>query len=260
MNERAEQALGELMSSKKYKQVCEDTVRRIFLQELEKRGNIKQADKAARAQLHQITGAFMSEGELKAARGLLKAYQEGDGAAFDRLMDLHASTKERAPHARALYGALFERVGRPGRVLDLACGLNPLVLAVQGIEVLGVDIHGGMLEIVNQWAQALSLPARGILGDLLCMKEFPRADMVLMLKLLPVLEQQKTGAAMELLMAQRAKWRVVSFPTRSLGGRRVGMERHYSEWFEGHLPGQLRIYDRLQVDNQLMYIVQADEQ
>ena len=37
MNERAEQALGELMSSKKYKQVCEDTVRRIFLQELEKR-------------------------------------------------------------------------------------------------------------------------------------------------------------------------------------------------------------------------------
>ena len=66
MNERAEQALGELMSSKKYKQVCEDTVRRIFLQELEKRGNIKQADKAARAQLHQITGAFMSEGELKA--------------------------------------------------------------------------------------------------------------------------------------------------------------------------------------------------
>ena len=46
----------------------------------------------------------------------------------------------------------------------------------------------------------------------------------------------------------------------SLGGRRVGMERHYSEWFEGHLPGQLRIYDRLRVDNELMYIVQADEQ
>ena len=38
------------------------------------------------------------------------------------------------------------------------------------------------------------------------------------------------------------------------------MERHYSEWFEGHLPEGLRIYDRLQVDNELMYIVQADEQ
>lgn len=70
MNERAEQALGELMSSKKYKQVCEETVRRIFLQELEKRGNIKQADKAARAQLHQITGAFMSEGGPRAAQGV----------------------------------------------------------------------------------------------------------------------------------------------------------------------------------------------
>jgi 16S rRNA (guanine(1405)-N(7))-methyltransferase len=255
MSERAEQALGELMGSKKYKQICKDTVRRIFLQELAKRGNVKQADKAARAQLHQISGAYMGEDGRKRADALLKEYQAGDETAFDRLMALHASTKERAPYAQALYGALFERIGKPRRVLDLACGLNPLMLARQGVSVEGVDIHGGMIELVNQWAQALSLPVQTWVGDLLCMEKFPEADAVLMLKLLPVLEQQRSGAAMALLLAQHAKWRVVSFPTRSLGGRRVGMERHYTEWFEGNLPQTLQIWDRFCVDNELFYIV-----
>lgn len=56
-------------------------------------------------------------------------------------------------------------------------------------------------------------------------------------------------------MRVNAEWIVASFPTRSLGGRNVGMEKHYSEWMEAHVPENRAIAARLTSENELFYVL-----
>ena len=112
--------LETLLASKNCREVCEAAVRRLWTEELAKRRSEKEADKAVRAAVHQMTGAFLTPEQLKTARGLLGEYLSGHEEALDEALRLHASTRERLPCAQAFYAAIFEVTGRPERILDLA--------------------------------------------------------------------------------------------------------------------------------------------
>lgn len=250
--------LETLLASKNCREVCEAAVRRLWTEELAKRRSEKEADKAVRAAVHQMTGAFLTPEQLKTARGLLREYLSGREEALDEALRLHASTRERLPCAQAFYAAIFEVTGRPERILDLACGFNPLYLGAQGYRVTGYDVHKGAVELINEWANACSWSVRALCADLLGENAFERADLALMMKLLPVLEQQKKGAGVRLLAEVPAAWRAVTFPLRTLGGRSVGMEKHYSDWMEANVPKGLNLHSRLIVDNELIYLFKED--
>ena len=64
---------------------------------------------------------------------------------------------------------------------------------------------------------------------------------------------------MDVMHAVNAKYLVVSFPTRTLGGRNVGMEGNYSAWMEGHLPENRRIAARFTEENELFYILEEQK-
>ena len=250
--------LQALLASKNCREVCEAAVRRLWTEELAKRRNEKEADKAVRAAVHQMTGAFLTPEQLKTARGLLTDYLSGREEALDEALRLHASSRERLPCAQALYSAIFEVTGRPERILDLACGFNPLYLGAQGYRVTGYDVHKGAVELINEWANACSWSVRALCADLLGENAFERADLALMMKLLPVLEQQEKGAGVRLLAEIPAAWRAVTFPLRTRGGRSVGMEKHYSDWMEANVPEGLTLHSRLIVDNELIYLFKED--
>ena len=247
--------MSEIAISKKYRDICPDTVRRVFEAERAKYKSEKEADKAAKAHLHQITGAFMTADEMKTADKLLRAYKEGDEEAFVKTLRLHSSTRERMEGAQALYARILEAAGQPKRVLDLACGMNPLLLGRMGLTVRGMDISGGCVRLVNEWARVMEWDVKAECRDLLCGSEMEEADLALMMKLLPVLEQQKKGAAMALLTNVPAGKMCVTFPMKTLGGRKVGMEQHYTEWFEGNLPEGFEIIARFIEADELCYVV-----
>ena len=181
------------------------------------------------------------------------AQRFGD-AALARILSLHASTRERLPLAAmdALYAQLFELVGKPRRVLDLACGLNPIYLAARGVGVVGLDAHLGAVALVNRFAEENGLDARAEGADLRT-AELPeeRFDLALVFKLLPLLGAE--GYA--LLERLNASWAAVSFPTRTLSGRSVGMERNYSSAFEENCPEKYRIAGRFVAGNELIYVL-----
>lgn len=254
MDKREAAALDALIHSKKYSAVCPATVERVFLDALGRFASTKEADKAARAHLHQIAGAFMDGDKKKLSKCLLRA-RDGDEAALSDALALHASTRERK-HARDLYERVFALTGRPHRVLDLACGLNPLVLGDMGIAVHGMDIHAHAVWAVNEWAQAKGWPARATLGDLLSTGDFAGSDLALFMKLLPVLEAQQRGSAMALVVRVPARHKLLTFPTRTLGGRQVGMEQHHSRWLENNLPASMRVIDRFIMDDELCYVTE----
>ena len=238
--------------SAKYKDVCPDTVSQLYAEELSKRKNAKEAEKALKTALHQITGAFMTGDELKRARKLLAGADE-DAALFETLK-LHASTRERLEHIDAFYDALLSPIA-PKTLLDLACGLNPLYLGYRGYAVRGLDVSGGCVQLINDWALRRGWDVSAQCRDLLCAPALPETDAALMMKLLPVLEQQKKGAAIELLRSIPAPVLIVTFPLKTLGGRSVGMEKHYSDWFESSAAQAFNIERRDVLFGELCYTV-----
>ena len=250
-----EDRLEALLNSKNCRDICPDAVRRIYEGELAKRRDAKEADKAARTAIHQMTGAFMTPQQLKKASSLLEEYAGGREEALAEALSLHASTRERLACADELYARIFEITGTPVSILDLACGLNPLWLGSKGYSVVGLDVHGGAVNLVNAFAARMGWNIQARCADLLSGTPKEQTDVCLMMKLLPVLEQQRKGSAIGLLCAVRTPWRVVTFPTRTLGGRGVGMQSHYSQWMEENLPPSLCVAGRFLVDNELCYVL-----
>ncbi len=261
MSDAFAQALEKLSASKKYAGVCPDTLERVLAECFQRHKKPKDAEKAAREKLHGITGAFMSAEEHKRASAALNDCANGSEEALVEVLSQHASTRERLPLAAmdALYAQIFAVTGKPESILDLACGLNPIYLAARGFDVTGVDIQNPAIELVNRMGAENNLPVRGTCADLLIAGSIPQKhfSLALVFKLLPLLETQRTGAAAETLMAIDADYTAVSFPTRTLTGRNVGMEANYTRWMEAHLPAGREVVARFVEANELVYILKA---
>ncbi|MCL7453727.1 MAG: 16S rRNA methyltransferase, partial [Anaerolineae bacterium] len=147
-------------SSRKYRTLCSDTLRRIAAQELVQHGSVKVAVKATKRRLHQVYAAFEAQvdyGELyqtlKAAR---QAGSEGElGAACRDALAQHSSTRERLPLLDRFYATLWQHTGMPASVLDLGCGLNPLALPwmelPEGSSYVPLDIDCERIRFLNHY-------------------------------------------------------------------------------------------------------------
>ena len=252
--------LEKLLQSKNYRDVCPDTVRRVWEACSGKYKKPKDAEKAAREALHGITGAFMTPQEASQLGYDMHAWHcNKTDVGLERMLGRHASTRERLPIGEldALYARVFAVTGRPRSVLDLACGINPLYLGARGIDTVGVDISGSSVGAVNRFGEVYGQPVRAICADLLCPGAIPRErfDLALLFKLLPLLERQRDGSAARVMEAVDAEWLVVSFPTRTLGGRNVGMAAHYADWMAAHLPRRRAVAARFETGNELFFIL-----
>lgn len=241
-----------LSTNKKYRDVCPDTIRRVIAECEGRYKKAKDMDKAVREKLHGITSAFMNEQEYKKAQALAGEFSPEN---LESLLSCHASTRERLPLAAmdALYTRIFEVTGEPEALLDLACGINPVYFLSKYplMQVTGADISGQSVNIITRCG------GRALHNDLLCTDLIPaeRYDVALLFKILPLLDRQRDGAAMDVLNTVSAKFIVVSFPTRTLGGRNVGMEKNYSEWMESHLPENRTVAARFTTENELYYVL-----
>jgi 16S rRNA (guanine(1405)-N(7))-methyltransferase len=248
--------MDEMMLSKKYSGIAPEAVERARRQLTGRYSTAKETDKALRRALRQMTGAFMSPDELKKARALMDDYIAGDKDALMKALSLHASTRERMRDMDALYNGIFGSCPPSGAILDLACGLNPLYLADKGYTVIGMDVHGGIVELLNDWARACGWDMSASCVDLLGGAELPECELALMFKLLPILERQEEGASVRLIQKTPARRMAITFPTRTLGGRAAGMERNYSDWFERVCPDSHAIISRFTAAGELCYIVE----
>lgn len=258
MNPREQDALRAILASKNCRDICPDTVERIFLGKLPLYKSLKEADKSARGALHQITGAFMTPEEIRLSEQLAGDYARGKGDALEKVLLLHASTRERIHDYQALYAQVFSAMGGiPQTVLDLACGLNPIALGALGVPtVTGIDIQGGAVRAVNAWSSACGWSIQAHCSDLLCDPVLPSAELALLMKLLPLMERQRPGHARKLLEECPASMLLVTFPTRTLGGRNVGMEGQYAAWMEKNLPAGLAVVWNATVGTELCYLLE----
>lgn len=225
----------------------------------------KDAEKAAKTRLHGFYGAWVDEGWLKRAEKTLSALEHGEMDAREAavaLLHVHGSTSERLAHIRECYDRIFAACGVPATALDIACGMNPVSFRLLGLDTVtltAIDAGTHVTAVLNRFFALSSMPnAAACAGDAMTALPAGRYDMALVMKFLPLAERLVKGGALRLLNSIHAGHIVVSFPTRSLSGRNVGMEKNYSEWFEG-LGFEGRIIDRFVCGNEVFYIVDKYE-
>jgi 16S rRNA (guanine(1405)-N(7))-methyltransferase len=264
-----DEIVAAVASSKKYRSLCPDTIRRIAGRELVGHGPTKAAVKATKRRLHQVYGAFEGDFDYDAAYQQLQAAysvgaEAGIKAACRHLLARHSSTQERLPLLDHFYAALWQVTGRPGTLLDLGCGLNPLALPWMGLPAgaryVALDIDAARVVFLNRYLVLAGLAPLARCQDLLAQPPDDSAadggaDVALLLKMGPSLERQEAGATLRLVEQLRAPSVVVSFAVRSLGGREKGMVDHYRQQFLGWASSRSWAVETLAFESELLFVV-----
>jgi 16S rRNA (guanine(1405)-N(7))-methyltransferase len=140
------------------------------------------------------------------------------------------------PILEAFYAETLVNIPAPGRVLDIACGLNPLARPwmpfLPDTEYIAFDIYGDQIAFLNEFFVLAGIPGRAEVRDVIGRPPEEEAGLALILKTLPCLEAIDRQAPARLLDAVQARWLLVSFPAQTLGGRRKGMAAHYEADFQ----------------------------
>ena len=253
-----------ISASPKYRPLLSRSVMRVVLDCTAKYGR-KQAEKSARNILHQAWGAYYPyrpkfEKQLETLKAGLSEGRNSRDCLLP-LMDAHSSTAERAPSISAFYERIFAVTGIPSTILDLACGLNTLTLPWMDLpektRYEGRDIDEEQNSFLNSALALCGFPPERALvrgGDILC-DEPENAEMVFMLKLLPLLEHQKKGSALELLRRQPARHIVTSYPSGSLSGGKRKMGEFHAENFLKMVGQERWTISALTFDREVVFIV-----
>ena len=228
-----------MLASPRYRSILPDLVRRIGKEELARRRTLREAIKATKSRLHQVAGAYV-EGRIGYAAWLaeLKAAAADPAAlraACARLMGRHSSTRERLPILDRFFAETLADLAPVPSVLDIACGLNPLAIPwmplASGAAYHAYDIDGELIGFLDGFFGLVDVDGRTELCDVIGACPQQAAEVALVLKALPCLEQIDKGAGARLLDALPANHILVSFPVASLGGRKVGMAKTYEVRF-----------------------------
>ncbi len=290
-NDALHAIVAEVLRGPRYQSIDPAIVWTLARRETGKGRSARDTVKAIKTALHQIAGAYLAQGserDLPYADWLTELAQSTDRAATCReIMRHHASTRERLPHLDAVMRVLRDALptgARPLAIADLACGLNPLAAPLLGLPAettyFACDLYVGMTDFLRAALPLLGIRATvemrdlthaiaaplanndsavpgaplGISGDTHRLTLSSHFDLVLLLKVIPCLDQIDRTAAPRLLAELDANTVVLSFPRRALSGRNVGMDATYAARAATLLTAPWRISARHDFPAEMLWI------
>jgi 16S rRNA (guanine(1405)-N(7))-methyltransferase len=257
--------IAEICRNVNYARMDEGIIRKVAMQEMAKRKNKKEAVKAARSKLHQIGTVYLdSPKALQFDLAHLTSDQQQD-IAFQKewvapYLQNHASTQERFDFVEDFYEQIFAELPEIKRITDLACGMNPLFRPWMPISTdvmyTACDIFRDGIDLINGFFDAFGYQGKAHICDLTSQVPDCSGQVVFLLKTLPCLEQVEKGIGARILSQIKADVLVVSFPSRSLGGRNVGMQQHYEAYLNDILDDAWQV-KTLDFINETVYVLKG---
>lgn len=249
-------------ASAKYRNVSQDLIRAIGAQELAKGVSRKTAVKATKNKLHQIGAAYQVR-PLNFALALERLQATASAVEWRQvcrdIMGAHASTRERLPILDVFYDTCLSDLAAPRSVIDVACGLNPLArswMPLPGdVTYHAYDIYADMMQFLQDYMALAQIEGRAEVRDVIHNPPREEADLVLLLKTLPCLEQIEKGASARLLDALQARYLLISYPVSSLSGRQKGMVATYDTQFAALAADRNWATRRFVFETELAYLV-----
>jgi 16S rRNA (guanine(1405)-N(7))-methyltransferase len=194
---------------------------------------------------------------------LVDARNSGSGEAFREvvtcILHQHASTKERLPILGEFYSRIWDRIGPPKRILDLACGLAPVAFPWMGLDsdvcYHGYDIDCERIRFLNRFFELVDLRPLATVQDVIAETPKESADAAFLLKAVPSFERDEKGSSIRILRELNVENIVVSFPVKSLGGRSKGMEENYASLMREMVAGERWRVEEIPFETEQVFVL-----
>ena len=220
----------------------------------------KKTIKHVRAVLRRIYGVFLT----KATQEREKYLAEGK---YGKILQTHLSTKERLPLYPVIYDKIFAITGKPAIILDLGCGLNPVSYPYMEVkaEYYASELTDADCKFLEKCFEKMKIKGKAVPLDLTeaasnpeLLKQFPKADICFLFKVLDEIERKKGRKTSEaLIKAIDAKYLVISFATKKVTGK--PMKYPYRRWLEQMLTRLGYEFEIIKESNEIFYIVQKEK-
>ncbi len=221
-----EEFLQKILQSRKYRalHLPPETIQDLIEQESLRYSDAKRMQESVRQKLHQLTALYLGDPDYEQALQELQGIQgKADLEAFaGRMLSMHTSTRERLPYIHNFYQHLFQAIGTPQSILDLACGLNPFALPWMGLDrdttYIAYDIHLPRVNLLNTFFKKTGYAsARAKQRDILVDPPTQKADAAFFFKEAHRMDQRRKGSNRFLWDALHVNSLLVSLPTRDIG-------------------------------------------
>jgi len=259
------QLVETILNNKKYRDlgIPRETMCDLIQREAEANQDEKVVTKNVRKKMHNIIAPYLGNPDYSEAILWLKqAYDSGNPDEIKevctRILNLHASTRERVPFLKDFYQQIFTIIGKPGSILDLACGLNPISLPWMDFpdhaQYHAYDIHTPRVKFLNQYLILASRQPLAEVRDILVNPPEIRGDVAFFFKEAHRLEQRRKGANRELWQVLKVETLLVSLPINSLSGQHdlSGQMRHL---VENASQGLFTSIQEIRVGNELVFCI-----
>ncbi|MFT4250540.1 MAG: hypothetical protein ACMXYD_04210 [Candidatus Woesearchaeota archaeon] len=209
-----------------------------------------------REELRIIYGAFFTAKYASKKKKYVKELiRTGSEQARQELLSLHRSSKERLLSYAFVYQQLFANIPTPKSILDLGCGFNPFAYEYLGFTPAYhcADIACEDLELIKEYFSSLGVASSTHCVDVSKpenVSTLPRCEVAFAFKLFDSLEQREHDITKHLLEAIPADIVIVSFPTRSIGGKKRIKPR---AWFERIVTN--KVLFEVTLDNEQFYVI-----
>ncbi len=261
-----DQLVSLVRSGSKYRHISAVLIRNVGSRELEKRRNLKEAVKATRNKLHQVGAAYQESAIpyalwTKELQNLPADLDDPRVREFIlRCLPAHASTRERIPILSRFYAEALAPIQPVESIIDLACGLNPLTIPWMGLahecRYTAVDIYEDLKDYLSIFFGKFHIRGESVNFDLTRGVPPVEAQLTLILKTIPCLEQADKDAGARILSSVTSPNILVSFPARSLGGKSKGMVQNYENHFQELISAFPWKVTRFDFPGELVFLVQ----
>ena len=245
---------------KKYFQLNPKSIKHL---EKPKSKKFKEVIKSIKSKIHLVYGSFQTKDKGKRDEYLRNIQGINDYTNHDMILSTSVSSKERLNDYKTLYRNIFKITGKPKKIIDLGCGLNPISYPYIGITDLiykAYDIDKDDCKFLNHYFNLMKsyTKLKGIadVNDLSSLKEIkklPRADICFMFKFLDVIESKGHKLSEQIIKTLNCKHLVISFPTKTVSGKK--MKHPYRGWIEKMLERIDLEFEKLTTDNEIFYII-----
>jgi len=265
--EELEQLVGAVLKSPKCRNICEDLIRNIGRRELSKRRSTREAIKATKNRLHQIGGAyFLTRPSYPVWLERLREAKERGNQELKKvcveIMNYHQSTRERLNVLDEFYNHVFSLLPPVHSIVDVACGFHPLAIPwmpLSGeVKYCAYDAYVDLAEFLNGFLSLIDVEGCAEARDIAQNPPEVRVDLAFALNMVPCLEQIEKSAGLKVLESINADSLVISFPVRSLSGKRKGMREFHEARFRQLAQRKKWVFQHSELGTELIFLVQKE--
>ena len=240
-----------------------ETVSDLVRQESAHYRNARDLERAIRQKVHNIVAPYLGNTNYELSeQALITGFAQGEEAVKDaclKIMESHKSTAERLNSLEQFYEAIFDRIGNPESILDLACGYHPFGIPWmnlrKGCVYYAFDMIKPRIELINTFFELAGMEPRALQQDILVNPPAQKADVAFFFKEAHRFEQRKRGCNRNFWLSLNVDHLIGPLPITGMKSK-YDMTGQHRQLVKENISGFNWKVSEFQIGNELLFWIQ----